>query len=418
MTVKQQTAEAISFLDSICYNQNNDGSPAVPRGKEVYDFAKKNGLEKATVALPDGTIHSAAALAQHIYCNAYEIGEPDERQNESYLIVALLIAMEEVSTHPWNYGSWLIYKLKLAGIQLRRDEITAFLAQEGSYASNRSKGDLLDNNLMAVSMYCARLRALYNSLPGIGRGLSTPDSDAMKELLDAEEPTAQATIEKLARKYIPALIGANNADKVERFLKYLREQSDFYIAPASTKYHMARPCCLAAHTVNVIYRTASQLLPATDAQIGEIVMAALCHDLCKNNVYVPEWKKEKVYRPEGKLYDNGGNFDWDPYLGFNFKDSMPFGHGRKSLYIAVAYFGDCLTEAVASAIDAHMHDIDTNPNVGLQMMMHPLGLWLHIGDALAAHIDEYNVPPVRSLDELNSLLNPAPAAPALDEQPN
>lgn len=418
MTVKQQTAEAIGFLDTIYYTQTQDGNFATPRSKQVYDFIKSLGLEKETVSLPDGTIHSAAALAQHIYCNAYEIGEPDEKQNESYQIVALLIAMEEVSTSPWNYGSWLIFKLRQAGIQLRREELTAFLAQEGTYQSNRSKGDLLDNNMMAVSMYCARLRALYNSLPGIGRGLSTPDSDAMKELIDAEESTAQATIEKLARKYIPLLIGTENANKVERFLKYLREQSDFYIAPASTKYHMARPCCLAEHTVNVIYRTAAQLLPATEAQIGEIVMAALCHDLCKNNVYVPEWKKEKVYRPEGKLYDNGGNFDWDQYLGFNFKDTMPFGHGRKSLYIAAAYFGESLPESVASAIDAHMHDIDTNPNVGLQMMRHPLGLWLHIGDALAAHIDEYGVPPVRSLDELNSLLNPAPAAPALDDQTN
>lgn len=355
MTIKEENAEALGFLDITYVDE---------RSKELLAFARDNGLEKGTVKLPNGDFHSAAAFAQHLYCNAYEIANPPDSENESYQIVALLITLQMISKSSWNYGSRLLYDLKAAGFQLKREEVAAFLAQEGTYSTNRSKGDLLDGNMTAVSMYCGTLRALYNTLPGIGKGLSSPDTEPMQQLLAAREESPMATIEKLALTYIPALIGEENRGKVERFLKFLRN-SDFYVAPASTRYHLAVPGGQSTHIVNVIYRTAERLLPASNAQIGEIVMAALCHDLCKVNVYFP--------RDEG---------------GYYFHDEMPFGHGRKSLYMAVGFFGHLMPKSVASAIDAHMHDIDTNPNVGIQMMEQPLGLFLHIGDMLAAHIDE------------------------------
>ena len=95
-----------------------------------------------------------------------------------------------------------------------------------------------------------------------------------------------------------------------------------------------------------------------------------------------------VYSENGSKVDEIGRFDWVASTVYSYKDDLPFGHGRKSMYIALGFFGDSMPPSVASAIDAHMHDIDVNPNVGLQMMQQPLGLWLHIGDAIAAHIVE------------------------------
>lgn len=383
MTVKQENAEAMLYLSMECTSE---------RSKAVLELAKAHGLENSTVMLPNGDVHAAAAFAQHLYCNANDIGKPSDAEQESYQIVSILLALEESRDSSWSYGSELLYsfipKIKGNDPKQLRKEVAAFLAVEGTYSTNKSKGDLLDGNMMATSMYCARLRSLYNSLPGIGKGLVDYNSDAMRQLLEAKEDSAKATIEKLALMYIPALIGAENRKKVENFLSWLANRTDFYSAPASTKYHLSEPGGLAEHTVNVIYCTADLLLPASDAQIGEIVMAALCHDLCKVGVYVPTPKNKKVYSENGSKVDEIGRFDWIASTVYSYKDDLPFGHGRKSMYIALGFFGDSMPPSVASAIDAHMHDIDVNHNVGLQMMQQPLGLWLHIGDAIAAHIVE------------------------------
>lgn len=353
MKIEQENKDAMSFLELTYMTQ---------RSKTLLDYAKKTGLEKATITLANGQVHAASAYAQHLYCAAHEIGNPDDRMNESYQIVTLLIVMEDIMQNNWHYGTQLLYRLRSEGFQLKRTEVAAFLAQEGSFESNRDKYALMENNPMAVSMYCGRLKALYNSLPGLTRGITAGNGEPMHEFLTAREESALETIEKLTKEFIPAFIGAENEPKLEKFLIWLRS-TDYYSAPASTHGARSVPGGLAEQKVDIIYNTARLFLPATKAQIGEIVMAALLCDLHKIHVFHPD--------------EDGGYY---------FHDEMPFGHGRKSLYMASGFFGNAIPESVACAIDCYLHDESSNPNIGLQMMEQPLGLFLHIGEIMATFL--------------------------------
>jgi len=64
------------------------------------------------------------------------------------------------------------------------------------------------------------------------------------------------------------------------------EESDFYEAPASTKYHGSYPGGLAEHSINVH----SNLLLLNDGMEYHIeeeplAISSLFHDICKSNIY-------------------------------------------------------------------------------------------------------------------------------------
>ena len=89
-----------------------------------------------------------------------------------------------------------------------------------------------------------------------------------------------------------------HCDGSEELLSYL-ERSDFFEAPASTRFHLACSGGLCIHSLNVYDR----LLELTsneanrnvcfgpDAKYDQVeesaAIAALLHDLCKVNFYVP-----------------------------------------------------------------------------------------------------------------------------------
>lgn len=366
MTIAEESREFMNYLDMACLSE---------RSRIVLDFAKKHGLAKGTITLPNQEVHAAAAFAFHTYAKACDIGHPSEDNNEheSFQIVALLVALQEISTDNWNYGSRIMYLLDIAQysyagtdrdgnpvevpFRLSVSEVDAFMAQKGTFSGNSGKMRLMEGNLLAVSIHCGRLWALYNTLPGYFSGLSkAKDGAALQNMLFAREVSAQYTIEKLALTYIVARIGEENKNRVMNLLRYLRNHTDFYIAPATERYHpLSGPGGLAQYTVDAIYNTAELLLPATEAQIGEIVMAGLCQAIGKINVF------------------------YEGQAGYEVDDNRPFGYPVKALHIAVRYLGNCLPENVAAAIDAHMHDLDENPRVGLQMMEQPFGLFLHMG---------------------------------------
>lgn len=400
MSTKQENQEAMGFLEAT-YTGN--------WAKPILEFAKKNGLETAKICTIDQQEHPASVYAQHIYCHAENMVNQGANSvlSEALQVVTMLYVLEKAVMHSsWSYGSELMYKLRCAGINLHRDLICAFLAQEGTWENNRSKNALMAGNgsrlarYAAVGVFCGQLRAFCHSLTGMKHALHKGDNSKLNESLEERQETPQQTIEALARKYLPAYFeavsGKRCEERLEQFLEFLRT-SDFYTAPCSTKYHFAFPGGLAMHTVNVIYRLARLLLPATDAQLGEIVLAALGHDICKIGVYRKAHKSKKVYlsednpiAPEGAYVkkDGGGQFYFQDETYYQFDDPIPFGHGRKSMYIVLAYFGTSVSESVACAIDGHMGMNIEHPTACGQMMDQPLCLFLHLADMLAAHIDE------------------------------
>lgn len=100
------------------------------------------------------------------------------------------------------------------------------------------------------------------------------------------------------------------------------EQTDFFIAPASTKYHGAERGYLCQHSLNV-YQAAMELLTSSNIFKGEIseqllssiTLCSLMHDICKTNYYKPNQK----------------SYPGSP--AYVVEDEFPCGHGEKSVIL-------------------------------------------------------------------------------------
>ena len=168
----------------------------------------------------------------------------------------------------------------------------------------------------------------------------------------------------------------------DKLLEYLDSPaSDFFTAPASTRYHGSREGGLCEHSINV-YKCLKNYLarPEVQAEYGlsydeeTIAIAALLHDICKVNCY--RVSQRNVKGPDGK---------WQSVPYYEFDDQLPYGHGEKSVYIASGYMR--LTREEAFAIRYHMGfstEMDAR-NVGNAFAAYPLAIALYISDMEATY---------------------------------
>ena len=137
-------------------------------------------------------------------------------------------------------------------------------------------------------------------------------------------------------------------DKIKRegsedLLRYLMsESSDFFIAPASTRYHGAEMGGLCRHSLNVydalvdiMNRRRMKETYGIHYSDESIAIAALLHDLCKVN----------FYRVESRNVKRNGSWEAVPY--YTIDDSLPYGHGEKSVYIVSGFMKLTRDEAFA-----------------------------------------------------------------------
>lgn len=175
----------------------------------------------------------------------------------------------------------------------------------------------------------------------------------------------------------------------EALLSFLTDHSDFFTAPASTKFHGAYEGGLVDHSLNV-YDCLVDILsrPRMTDLYGirysdeSIAIAALLHDLCKVNFYKTSFRNAK---------DENGKWVSVPY--YTIEDSLPYGHGEKSVYIASGYMR--LTRDEAFAIRYHMGfsgPEDAN-QVGRALEMFPLAYALVMADMEASYfLEDINGP--------------------------
>lgn len=175
----------------------------------------------------------------------------------------------------------------------------------------------------------------------------------------------------------------------EALLSFLTDHSDFFTAPASTKFHGAYEGGLIDHSLNV-YDCLVDILsrPRMTDLYGirysdeSIAIAALLHDLCKVNFYKTSFRNAK---------DENGKWVSVPY--YTIEDSLPYGHGEKSVYIASGYMR--LTRDEAFAIRYHMGfsgPEDAN-QVGRALEMFPLAYALVMADMEASYfLEDVNGP--------------------------
>lgn len=168
--------------------------------------------------------------------------------------------------------------------------------------------------------------------------------------------------------------------------------TDFYTAPASTRYHLCCPQGLMTHTLNVV-RAVQELVgtvfsASDDSWLYQYhymraVKCAILHDLCKVDCYTPEPYNYKHYHVNGKQEDSKGSFDWRQGVRYNYNAKMDLGHGAKSLFVA-SEIGINLSAEETQAIYYHMGDFSAAPETSKVFSQNRLALLLHMADLYAS----------------------------------
>ena len=176
------------------------------------------------------------------------------------------------------------------------------------------------------------------------------------------------------------LLKSTNREGMDKLIDFL-EKSDFFTAPASTKFHGAYEGGLAEHSFKVYeilkYKVQNCV---TEIQVPEdtIIISALLHDICKANFYKTDYRNVK----------NNGVWEQVPY--YTIEDTIPYGHGEKSVMMLTEYIK--LTNDEKYSIRWHMGFSEPKENyapLGLAFKKYPLALLLHEADLEANYF--YNV---------------------------
>lgn len=179
----------------------------------------------------------------------------------------------------------------------------------------------------------------------------------------------------------------------ELFLRHL-ENSDFFVAPASTRFHGSVKGGLCQHILNV-YDNLKYLNTITPCIISEesIKIVSLFHDIAKMNYYEIYYKNQKVYSEEGTKVDEGGRYDWKQVAEYKIRDiSNRFlycNHEVTSEFIARQYIPLSVEESIAIL---HHHggtgEDSVKDTVSAIYNRYPLAVLLHTADLIASYINE------------------------------
>ena len=184
------------------------------------------------------------------------------------------------------------------------------------------------------------------------------------------------------------LITRPGADKLLAWL----ETTDFFEAPASTRFHLSHPGGLVEHSIHVYHRLHDlfvserqnrendPFIELSDNEEETIAICGLLHDICKANFYAVEMRNRK--NEQGQ---------WEKYPFYVVNDQLPYGHGEKSVYIISGFMK--LTREEAMAIRWHMGFSDNDFkaggfSVGNAFKKFPLALLTHMADLQATYLDE------------------------------
>lgn len=188
------------------------------------------------------------------------------------------------------------------------------------------------------------------------------------------------------------LLRSTNRDGIENLIDFIK-RSDFYTAPASTKYHSCHEGGLLQHSLNVYDRLKENLKDSVYEEFNvtetNIIIAALLHDLCKSYYYGTEIKNKKVYSEHGKKSDSNGRFDWVSAPAYVVDDKIPYGHGEKSVMMIEEFIK--LEPVERYAIRWHMGFTEPKESwntLGIAIRKYPLILAIHMSDLEATYLLE------------------------------
>lgn len=158
------------------------------------------------------------------------------------------------------------------------------------------------------------------------------------------------------------------------------QTTDFFTAPASTRFHGACEGGLVMHSVNVYHALRESFFEEGDDE-ESFAICALLHDLCKANFYKVGTRNVK----------DDATGKWEKVLHYSVEDRFPYGHGEKSVYLAERFMR--LKTAEAVAIRWHMGGFDDAVRGGSFAISeaynnYPLAVKLHLADLKATYLME------------------------------
>lgn len=183
------------------------------------------------------------------------------------------------------------------------------------------------------------------------------------------------------------LLKSTNRPGIDKVIEYI-STTDFFTAPASTRFHSSFEGGLAKHSLWVYL-----LLEEKNRQHNEVlqkdsvIITALLHDICKVNFY----KKEKKNVKKGTKINKWGKevANWVEEEVWTVDDQQPMGHGEKSLWILSKMIE--LTDQEAFMIRWHMGGFEPKDNymsLNNALDKYPEIILLHTSDLEATYMLE------------------------------
>ena len=171
----------------------------------------------------------------------------------------------------------------------------------------------------------------------------------------------------------------------DKLLDFLENKSDFFTAPASTRYHNAFEGGLLRHSLNVYKCLVAYLergrvkdMYKLEASAETAAIVALLHDLCKVNIYRVSYRNSKN--------DKTGQWEKVPY--YEIHDTLPYGHGEKSVYMISGFMRLSREEAMAIRWHMGFSGTEDKNTIGRALEKYPLAFALSVADMEASYFLE------------------------------
>ena len=173
------------------------------------------------------------------------------------------------------------------------------------------------------------------------------------------------------------LLRSTNRENIEELIEFITK-TDFFEAPASTRFHGAREHGLLEHSMKVYeilkYKVEHSVIDIKTPQ-ESLILIALLHDLCKANYYKIDYRNAK---------NALGVWEKVPY--YTVDDTIPYGHGEKSVMMITEYIK--LTPEEKYAIRWHMGYTEPKElynTIGLAYTKYPIALLTNEADLEATY---------------------------------
>lgn len=173
------------------------------------------------------------------------------------------------------------------------------------------------------------------------------------------------------------LLRSTNRQGMEELISFL-EKTDFFTAPASTRFHGSFEGGLLAHSLKVYeildYKVKNNVLNL-DFPDDTVKIVSLLHDICKLNFYKVDYRNAKNALGE-----------WEKVPYYTIDDTIPYGHGEKSVMMISEYIK--LTPEEKYSIRWHMGYTEPKElynTIGAAYKKYPLALMMHEADLEATY---------------------------------